>query len=77
VGIKERIKIGQANQLYCKWKRILFNPDDPNELYIVVAKDKPMTRETALEFDERFKEMDVIITVTKLIRGKKKNDERE
>jgi len=59
--------VGQKNQIYCKWKRILFNPDNPNELFIVVEKDKPMSQETALSFDERFKGKDA-----KLIRKKKK-----
>ena len=67
--------MGQANQIYAKWLRILPNPDNPNEMYIVILKDKPMTPETAKSFDERYRNEDVIITVTKLIRKKGKNDE--
>lgn len=64
--------MGQANQIYAKWIRILPSPDNPNEMYIVILKDKPMSIETAKSFDERFEGEDVIITVTKLIRKKKK-----
>lgn len=64
--------MGQSNQIYAKWIRILPSPDNPNELYIVLEKDKPMSGETMRTFDSRFIGEDVIITVTKLIRGKKK-----
>jgi len=32
-------KIGKKNQIYAKWKRLLVNPDNPKELYIVIEKD--------------------------------------
>lgn len=63
--------MGQANQIYCRWKRLLPSTDKGNELYLVIDKDKPMSLDTIKEFDERFKDEDVIITVTKLIRGKR------
>lgn len=68
--------MGQANQIYARWKRILFSPDNPNEIYIVLEKDKPMTAETAKALDERYSEKDIIITITNLIRGKK-HDKRK
>lgn len=64
--------MAQANQIYAKWKRLLPSPDNPNELYLVLEKDKPMSIETVKSFEERFIEKDVILTVTKLVRGKKK-----
>lgn len=64
--------MGQSNQVYARWKRILPNPTNPKELYLVLEKDKPMSEETMKSFEERFKETDVIVTVTKLIRGKKR-----
>lgn len=67
--------LGQANQIYCKWIRILPSPDNPNEMYIVIMKDKPMSVETAKSFDERYKAKDVILTVTILIRKKHNHNE--
>jgi len=64
--------MGQANQIYAKWLRLLPSPDNPNELYLVIVKDKAMSEETIKAFEGRFKDKDVIITVTKLIRGKRK-----
>jgi len=69
--------VGQSNQIYAKWKRILPSPDNPNELFIVLEKDKPMSKETIKAFDKRFEEVDVIVTVTKLIRGKRKRGKRK
>lgn len=64
--------MGQANQIYAKWKRLLPSPDNPNELYLVIEKDKPMSIETIKSFEERYQEEDVILTITKLVRKKKK-----
>lgn len=62
--------MGQANQIYSKWKRLLLNPSNPKELYLVLEKDKPMSIETIKSFEERFRDCDIIITITKLIRKK-------
>ena len=64
--------MGQSNQIYARWIRILPSPDSENELFVVLVKDKPMSIETMKDFDERFKGEDVIITITKLIRKKGK-----
>ncbi len=70
-GVK---KIGKKNQIYAKWKRLLVNPDNPKELYIVIEKDQEMQKKYIREFENKFKNKDVIITITKLIRDKKKKD---
>ncbi len=67
-------QIGKSNQIYCKWKRLLVNPDNPKELYIVIEKDQEMQKKYIREFENKFKDKDVIITITKLIRNKKKKD---
>ena len=64
--------MGKKNQIYCKWKRLLINPDNPNELYIVIEKDEPMEKKYIREFENKYQGKDVIITVTKLIREKRK-----
>jgi len=68
------IKIGKKNQLYGKWIRLIPNPDNPNELYLVIEKDKPMERKYIRQFENMFKGKDVIITITELIREKKKKE---
>lgn len=68
--------MGQKNQLYAKWKRILFNPENLNEIWLVLEKDKPMSINSALDFDERYKDKDVILTISLLIRGKHSYKER-
>ena len=69
------VKIGQKNQLYGKWIRLVPNPDNPKELYLVIEKDKPMERKYIRQFENMFKGKDVIITITELIRGKTKKME--
>ena len=71
------IKIGKKNQLYGKWIRLIPNPDNPNELYLVIEKDKPMERKYIRQFENMFKGKDVIITITELIRGMKKEKKEE
>mgnify|MGYP007042372132 CR=1 FL=1 len=66
------LTLGQANQIYAKWKRILFSPENSNEIYLILEKDNPMTLETAKALDERYKDKDVILTITLLIRNKVK-----
>ncbi len=68
------IRLGQKNQIYAKWIRILPSPDDPNEFYLVIVKDKPMSKETMKDFDIRFSGEDIILTITKLIRKKKQRN---
>jgi len=64
------VKIGRKDQLYGKWKRILQNPDDPNEIYLVLEKDAPMEKKYIRDFENRFQGQDVILSITKLIRHK-------
>ncbi len=69
--------MGKKNQLYGKWIRLIPNPDNPNELYLVIEKDKPMERKYIRQFENMFKGKDVIITITELIRGMNKKKEEE
>ncbi len=70
-------KIGRKNQLYGKWIRLMPNPDDPNELYLIIEKDKPMEKKYIRQFENLFQGKDVIITITELIRDKKKEAKKE
>ncbi|RLG18195.1 hypothetical protein DRN75_02330 [Nanoarchaeota archaeon] len=62
------VKLGQKNQIYGKLKRILINPENPNELYLVLEKDRPMERKYIRQFEDMFAGKDVIVTLTELIR---------
>jgi len=62
--------MGQRNQLYAKWKRILPNPENPKELYLVLEKDRPMERKYFRQFDDTFAGKDVIVTIVELVRKK-------
>lgn len=62
--------MGRKDQLYGKWKRILLNPDDPNEIYLVLEKDAPMEKKYIRDFENRYQGQDVILSITKLIRHK-------
>jgi hypothetical protein len=62
--------MGRKDQLYGKWKRILLNPDNPNEIYLVLEKDAPMEKKYIRDFENRFQGQDVILSITKLIRHK-------
>jgi len=64
--------MGKKNQLYFKWIRILPNPDNPKEYYLVFQKDKEMDRKYIRQFDNMFAGKDVLVTLTLLIRGKNK-----
>jgi len=66
--------MGQKNQIYCKWLRFLPSPDNPREFYLVIEKDKPLSKQTIQDFEERFQGKDVIITITKLVRKKEKEE---
>ena len=69
--------MGQSNQLYCRFIRLLPNPEDLNELYLVIAKDKPMNFETIKDFERRYIGKDIIITITNLVRDQKKKTKRK
>jgi len=69
--------MGKKNQLYGKWVRLIPNPDNPNELYLVIEKDKPMERKYIRQFENMFKGKDVIISITELIREKNKKKKKE
>jgi len=68
--------LGRRDQIYGRWKRLLLNPDNPKEIYIVLEKDKPMERKYIRQFENEFQGKDVIITVTKLIRNLKKGESK-
>jgi hypothetical protein len=67
--------MGKRNQLYGKWVRILPNPDNPNEVYLVIEKDKPMEAKHFKGFDDMFMGKDVILTIGVLIRKKNTREE--
>jgi len=66
--------MGKKNQLYAKFIRLFRSTDDPTELILILKKDKPMEKKYIQQFEDMFKGEDVIITVTKLIRNKKKTE---
>jgi len=65
------------NQVYAKWIRVLPSPDNPNEIYLILEKDSPMSKRTMEFLEEQFKGKDVIITIDKLIRERKKRRGRQ
>jgi hypothetical protein len=69
--------MGRKDQIYGKWKRLLLSPDDPNEVYLVLSKDKPMERKHIQQFEDAYQGRDVIISITPLVRGKNKSKEDE
>ena len=69
------IKIGRKNQLYGKWKRLLPNPDNDKEIYLVIEKDKPMELKYIRQFENMFKGKDIILSITTLVRGKPRWEE--
>lgn len=62
--------MGKINQLYGKWVRLLLNPDNPNELYLVIEKDVPMDKKYIRQFENMFQGKDIILTIGVLIRHK-------
>jgi len=62
--------MGKKNQLYFKWIRILPNPDNPKEYYLVFQKDREMDRKYIRQFDNMFSGKDVILTIGVLVRHK-------
>lgn len=64
--MSEEIK---KRQIFGKLKRILLNAD--GEIYIILTKDEISDRtiEFLKELEKKFKEKDVIVTFTELIRG--------
>jgi hypothetical protein len=69
--------MGKRNQIYCKWVRILKNPEDDNEIYLVLRKDKPMELKYIRQFENMFQGTDVLITIVKLIRNKKEDESKD
>ena len=67
--------MGKRNQLYCRWIRILPNPDNDKEIYLVLAKDTPMEKKYIRQFENMFQGKDVILTIVELIRSKNKTKE--
>jgi len=63
--------MGKRNQIYGRWKRLLPNPEDPKEIYLVLEKDEPMQLKYIRQFENMFQGKDVIISVVTLIRNKK------
>jgi len=71
------IKIGRRDQIYGRWVRLLLNPNDANEIYLVLSKDKPMEKKHIQQFEDAYQGRDVIISITPLVRGKNKPKEDE
>ena len=69
--------MGKRNQLYGKWKRLLPNPDDEKEIYLVLEKDEPMDLKYIRQFENMFQGKDVIITIGELIRHKHEDTTEE
>lgn len=67
--------IGRKDQIYGKWKRLLLSPDNPNEIYLVLEKDKPMEKRHIQQFEDEYQGKDVIISLTVLRRSKVKKEE--
>lgn len=61
------------NQIFAKLKRILPSPDGDNEYYIVVTRDNPIPTERLKEIQKEWGDQEVIITITSLIKGKRKH----
>lgn len=61
--------MGKKNQIFGRYIRILQSAENPNEIYIVLEKDKPMEAKYIRQFDNMFAGKDVIITITELKRG--------
>jgi len=59
-----------SNQIYGKLKRILPNPDNECEFYIVVEKDAPIQKTVVQEIERQFKDRDIIMTIIELKRKK-------
>jgi len=64
--------LGKRNQIYARYIRIMQSADDPNEIYLVLAKDSPMDRKYIRQFDNMFSGKDVILSITILVREKNK-----
>lgn len=71
------IRIGKRNQIYAQYVRILKNPENEKEIYIVLSKDQEMETKYVKQFDKMFGGMDVILTITKLERKKKEAEQKE
>jgi len=69
--------MGKKNQIYGRWKRLLPNPDNPNEIYLVLEKDVPMDIKYIRQFEDMFMNKDVILTIGVLIRNKNGSTEEE
>jgi len=65
------------NQIYAKWIRVLPSPDNANEIFLILEKDKPMSKRTMEFLEEQFRGKDCIITIDKLIREKKKKGRKK
>lgn len=61
------------NQIFAKLKRILPSPDGNNEYYIVIVRDNPLPAERLKDLQKEWGDQEVIITITTLIKGKKKH----
>jgi len=66
--------MGKKNQLYAKFIRLFKSTDNPNEIILILEKDKPMEEKYIRQFEDMFQGKDVIITFTKLIRNKREKE---
>lgn len=61
-----------SNQIYGKLKRILPNPDNEYELYVVIEKDSPPQISIIQAIEKEYKDKDIIISIIELKRKKRK-----